>query len=135
MTRFFKKTVPNFKGGETSDERIARIIQLIELRYAEPLTLAEMAESEYLSTSYLSRYFKQSTGMGFLEYLKMVRLKHSVEDLLYTSDNLFQIAVKNGFSTAKNFSLAFKSKYEQTPAQYRKEHQNEGVEMQEQRTV
>ena len=65
MTRFFKKTVPNFKGGETSDERIARIIQLIELRYAEPLTLAEMAESEYLSTSYLSRYFKQSTGTGF----------------------------------------------------------------------
>ena len=134
MTRFFKKTVPNFKGGETSDERIARIIQLIELRYAEPLTLAEMAESEYLSTSYLSRYFKQSTGMGFLEYLKMVRLKHSVEDLLYTSDNLFQIAVKNGFSTAKNFSLAFKSEYEQTPAQYRKEHQNEELEKQEART-
>ena len=64
----------------------------------------------------------------------MVRLKHSVEDLLYTSDNLFQIAIKNGFSTAKNFSLAFKSEYEQTPAQYRKEHQNEKLEKQEART-
>lgn len=128
VTRFFKKEGPLTGAGEASDERIARIIHTIELRYAEPLTLAEMAESEYLSPTYLSRYFKQTTGMGFLQYLKMVRLKHCVEDLLQTADNMFQIAVRNGFSTAKNFTEAFKSVYDQTPVQYRKEHKQENSE-------
>lgn len=125
VTRYFKTERPHMDAGEASDERIARIIQKMELRYADPLTLAEMAESEYLSSAYLSRYFKQTTGMGFLQYLKMVRLKHCVEDLLYTSDNLSQIALKNGFSTAKNFTEAFRSVYDQTPVQYRKEHRQE----------
>lgn len=128
VTRFFKEERTQMGAGEAGDERIARIIQTIEQRYADPLTLAEMAESEYLSPAYLSRFFKQTTGMGFLQYLKMVRLKHCVEDLLYTSDNLFQIAVNNGFSTAKNFTEAFKSVYEQTPVQYRKEHKQASVE-------
>lgn len=131
MTRFFKKEAPHWKGVDTSDERIARIIQLIEQRYAEPLTLSELAEHENLSSSYLSRYFKQMTGMGFLNYLNQVRLKHSLDDLLYTSDNLFQIAMKNGFSTAKNYTVVFKSIYTQTPAQYRKEHQHEQLEQHE----
>ncbi|MEK6190181.1 MAG: helix-turn-helix domain-containing protein [Carnobacterium alterfunditum] len=131
MTRFFKKEAPHWKGVDTSDERIARIIQLIEQRYAEPLTLSELAEYENLSSSYLSRYFKQMTGMGFLNYLNRVRIKHSLDDLLYTSDNLFQIAMKNGFSTAKNYTVVFKTVYQQTPAQYRKEHQHEQLEQHE----
>lgn len=131
MTRFFKKEVPHWKGVDTSDERIERIIQLIEQRYEEPLTLSELAEYENLSSSYLSRYFKQMTGMGFLNYLNRVRIKHSLDDLLYTSDNLFQIAMKNGFSTAKNYTVVFKTVYQQTPAQYRKEHQHEQLEQHE----
>lgn len=131
MTRFFKKEAPHWKGVDTSDERIARIIQLIEQRYAEPLTLSELAEHENLSSSYLSRYFKQMTGMGFLNYLNRARIKHSLDDLLYTSDNLFQIAMKNGFSTAKNYTVVFKMIYQQTPAQYRKEHQHEQLEQHE----
>ncbi|WP_236005907.1 helix-turn-helix domain-containing protein [Desemzia sp. RIT 804] len=123
LTRFFKKEVPLWEGTEVSDERIVRIIQMIEQRYTEPLTLSEIAESEFLSPSYLSRYFKQMTGIGFLQYLYRVRLKHSMEDLLYTTDNLFQIANKNGFSTAKNYSAVFKAAYNQTPSEYRKEHQ------------
>ncbi len=131
MTRFFKKEAPHWKGVDTSDERIARLIQLIEQRYAEPLTLSELAEHENLSSSYLSRYFTQMTGMGFLNYLNRVRVKHSLDDLLYTSDNLFQIAMKNGFSTAKNYTVVFKMIYQQTPAQYRKEHQHEQLEQHE----
>lgn len=129
MTRFFKKEVPLWEGTEVSDERIVRIIQMIEQRYAEPLTLSEVAESEFLSPSYLSRYFKQMTGIGFLQYLYRVRLKHSMEDLLYTTDTLFQIANKNGFSTAKNYSAIFKAAHQQTPSEYRKEHQQDNLPM------
>lgn len=123
MTRFFKKEMPMWEGAEANDERIARIIQLIEQHYSEPLTLSEVAENEFLSVSYLSRYFKQMAGIGFLNYLNQVRLKHSIDDLLYTTDNLNEIAHNNGFSTAKNYSAIFKTVYHMTPSQYRKQHQ------------
>lgn len=126
MTRFFRKDVAEWSGTEASDERVTRIIQKIEERYRDPLTLSEVAEEEFISASYLSRYFKQMTGIGFLTYLNQVRLKHSMDDLLYTTDSLADIAHNNGFSTAKNYTAVFKAAYNQTPSEYRKEYQTEG---------
>lgn len=128
VTNYFKVEKEESSHRDNMDERISRIIQMLELEYAQPLTLSEVAESEYLSPSYLSRYFKQMTGMGFLEYLKSIRLRHSVEDLRHTSETIFQIAVNNGFSTAKNFTAAFKAEYQQTPAQYRKENRDQSIQ-------
>lgn len=122
LTQFFKREVSLKKGDELYDERITHIINYMEQNYNEPLTLKEVAEREYLSVSYLSRYFKKMTGVGFLQYLNQIRLKHSLEDLIYTTDSISQIAINNGFFSAKNFSTIFKATYGQTPSQYRQEH-------------
>lgn len=86
-----------------------------------------MANKEFLSPSYFSRYFKQFVGVNFSKYLTSVRLKHSKEDLVHSSESIFQIASRNGFTTAKQFALAFKTTYNQTPASYRKEHKTKGI--------
>lgn len=124
MIRFFKKSIPYQEQIELEDERITRILNHIEHHYGEPLSLTHMANQEFLSPSYFSRYFKQFVGINFSKYLTNVRLKHSKEDLIHSSDSLFQIASRNGFSTAKQFALAFKTAYEQTPASYRKKHKS-----------
>jgi len=124
MIRFFKKSIPYQEQIELEDERITRILNYIEHHYGEPLSLTDMANQEFLSPSYFSRYFKQFVGINFSKYLTSVRLKHSKEDLVHSSDSLFQIASRNGFTTAKQFALAFKSIYQQTPANYRKKHKS-----------
>lgn len=124
MIRFFKKSIPYQEQIELEDERITRILNYIEHHYGEPLSLTDMANQEFLSSSYFSRYFKQFVGINFSKYLTSVRLKHSKEDLVHSSDSLFQIASRNGFTTAKQFALAFKSTYQQTPANYRKKHKS-----------
>ena len=122
LTRFFKREISLKKGDEHYDERITHIINYMEQKYDEPLTLKEVAEHEYLSVSYLSRYFKKMTGVGFLQYLNQIRLKHSLDDLIYTTESISQIAINNGFFSTKNFSTIFKAAYGKTPSQYRQEH-------------
>lgn len=121
LTRFFKKELPMQDGVSVHDTRITRITQQLEQQFDEPITLQDIAEQEFLSTSYLSRYFKKVTGLGFLQYLTQIRLKHSLEDLRTSSANISQIAQKNGFSSPKNFTTSFKAHYGKTPATYRQE--------------
>ena len=50
--------------------------------FQKSLTLEEVSAVASLSPTYFSRKFKQTTGMGFKEYLNYVRLKHARAALL-----------------------------------------------------
>ena len=50
-----------------------------------------------------------------------IRLKHSVKDLLYTTDSISQISMKNGFANTKSFTSLFKEVYGVIPSVYREQ--------------
>ncbi|MFQ9681575.1 MAG: helix-turn-helix transcriptional regulator [Ruthenibacterium lactatiformans] len=52
---------------------IHRCIQYISVNYKERITLEDTARMVYLSPAYLSRIFKQETGVTFNEYLNRAR--------------------------------------------------------------
>jgi beta-xylosidase/AraC-like DNA-binding protein len=110
---------------DTNDQRLAEIIDYMEKNYDQMITLEEMAQRTYLSTAYLSRYFKQKMGIGFSRFLMNIRLKHSLKDLLYTTDSISQISLKNGFPNTKSFTNLFKEVYGATPHEYRETHSAE----------
>ncbi|KYD07925.1 hypothetical protein B4102_0559 [Heyndrickxia sporothermodurans] len=107
------------------DERIKAILAYIEKNYRKSISLEEIAKQQYLSLYYLSRYFKQEVGVSFSQYVKQVRLKSAVRELLYTGHTITQVALNNGFPNAKAFNKAFKEVYQQTPAEYRNLHKKE----------
>ncbi len=111
-----------FEKIDTDDQRLTQVIEYIERNYDQPITLEEMAQRTYLSTAYLSRYFKQKMGIGFSRFLMNIRLKHSLKDLLYTTDSISQISLKNGFPNTKSFTNLFKDVYGVTPSEYRDQH-------------
>ena len=116
---------------EMKDERIKEILSFIEKNYRKPISLEEIAKRQYLSLYYLSRYFKQEVGVGFSKYVKNVRLKSAVHELLYTDLNITQISLNNGFPNVKAFNKAFKEMYQQTPAEYRNLHKMEPMDVEE----
>lgn len=122
LIRNFKEEGSVIQKIDTADRRLWQIIDYMEKNYDQPLTLEEVAKKYFLSTSYLSRYFKQKMGMGFSRYLMNIRLKHSMKDLLYTNDSISQIAMNNGFPNSKSFSTFFKEVYKMTPHVYRDLH-------------
>ncbi|WP_175639633.1 AraC family transcriptional regulator [Metabacillus schmidteae] len=101
-------------------ERMNRITDYIEKQYMHPLTLEELAETEQLTPTYLSRYFQQQMGQSFLKYLNGIRLKHALYYLLETDLPIIQIAMECGFTNLKAFHKLFKDTFHTTPHQYRK---------------
>ena len=128
LIRRFKQKGSSLEKIDTKDERLNQIIAYMEKNYDQSITLEEIAHHFYLSSGYLSRYFKQKVGTGFNRFLMNIRLEHSLKDLLYTSNSISQIAMKNGFPNTKSFTTLFKEIYEDTPKNYREKHQVERVD-------
>jgi AraC-like DNA-binding protein/beta-xylosidase len=101
--------------------KVMSVIRYVEEFYNRRISLNEIAKREFLSEAYLSRLFKEKTGINFSEYVDSIRLQHAVDELRTSKLPILTIALNNGFSTAKRFSTLFKEKYEMTPNQYRKQ--------------
>lgn len=106
---------------QQQNERINRIADSIAQHYQENITLQQVAEREFLSVPYLSRFFNKRMGMGFTAYLNQVRLSHAVSDLLATDELIDRIADKNGFPNTQAFVQLFKKQYGVLPSQYRRQ--------------
>lgn len=116
---FLLKSVANKQHSRT-DDLIERIKQYIEKNYADAdVTLANTAAHFSLTDSYLSRAFKESTGINFSNYLEKVRIKHVLE-MIDTPAPLNSIAAQTGFDHLYNLRSAFKRVIGMTPSEYRK---------------
>lgn len=101
--------------------KIMSIIEYVEEYYKQRISLKDIAQKEYLSEAYLSRLFKEETGINFSDYVDNIRLKHGVEEIRNSRLPVLTIALNNGFATGKRFTKLFKEKYGITPHNYRKQ--------------
>ncbi|WP_088008857.1 helix-turn-helix transcriptional regulator [Indiicoccus explosivorum] len=124
LARGFKHRASSLEKVSTSDYRLKQIIQFVEDNYEQPITLSETADRFHLSAGYLSRYFKQETGIGFNRFLMEIRLAHAVKDLLYTTKPIAQIAMNNGFPNTGSLAKLFKETYGETLKTYRENHRD-----------
>lgn len=108
--------IDNYK----SLDRLTSILAYINSEYKEQISLDSLANQEFLSTAYLSRFFKENMGLTFTSYLKGVRLAKAMELLPNNEMSLEQIALEVGFPNSRAFVEAFKEKYNTLPSNYRK---------------
>ncbi len=104
-----------------NEERVAQIERYLNVRYAEAVSLDDIADELYLSKGYLSRFFTDSFGMTFSRYLKELRLRRAMSDLLYTDKPITQVAFDNGFTSSSFFNRSFREKYRKNPSEVRKD--------------
>lgn len=100
-------------------ERINNILSYIKQNYYKQISLQDVADSQYLTPEYLSKFFKTHMGMTLLKYLNEYRLSQAVKELIRTDDSVTIIAMNNGFPNLAAFNKIFKEVYETTPAEYR----------------
>lgn len=102
-----------------SVERLKRLLDRIHAEWNTDLTLASLAKTEYLSPSYLSRFFQKHLHTSFSRYLNELRLRHAAQMLIQTTHSVTHIAYDCGFHTPSVFIEAFKQQYGQTPGRFR----------------
>jgi len=118
--RAFDKGQPGRPSGH-EPERINRALGVIDARFAERLTLRELADAATLSERTLNRYFAQHLGESVGKYLNRVRIGHACRMLADTSWAVSVIASQSGFPNVANFNRQFRALKHTTPAAYRRE--------------
>lgn len=115
-----KRNIAQFQKTEKYKDRFKIIIEYINERYKEDLTLESVAGFYGLSREHLSRNFKKYMGTTFREYLDSIRLNYAYNALLNTDFSVLEIAINSGFSDERALTRCFKKNYGISPAQYRK---------------
>lgn len=97
------------------------IVQYVKMNYHRPISLNDLGEKLFLSSTYLSKYIKKQFGMNFMTYLNNERLHHAMEALLYSDLPITRIALDNGFANTAAFNKVFRETYHTTPSKYQAE--------------
>ncbi len=85
----------------------------------EALALSRLAERMGYSEFYVSRKFREISGMQFRDYLRYRRLAFALKELRDTDRRILDIALDYGFSSHEAFTRAFGEAYGISPADYR----------------
>ena len=101
------------------DSIIIRIQKYIRYHINEELTLTGLAEQVYLNPSYLSRIYKQLTGLNLFDYVNQVRIDKAKELLKESNKKIQEIAAAVGLDSAPTFTRFFKRMTNMTPQEYR----------------
>ena len=99
----------------------------IEENFArEEFSLTEAADYTHVSPQHLSRVFRQSTGITFMDYITRVRIRRAIELLRDDDHKMYEIAEAVGFSSQHYFSSAFNMVLGVSPMEYKKSLQKRG---------
>ena len=101
---------------------IQKAVQYIELNYSQPITIPQIAGFVGVSSIYLTKLFKLSTGKTLSEYLNYHRTQKSLDLLTHTEETISWISEAVGYSDVRSYIRFFKKFYYMTPSEYRKEH-------------
>lgn len=98
---------------------IYEIQSYLDRHFTQKISLEDLAERFYISSSYLSRTFHEWTGSSPKQYIMKSRIAYAKELLITTNLSVSEVAIRSGFGDTSNFIRSFKKETHETPMQYR----------------
>ncbi len=103
----------------SQDTFVLKAKSWIDLHFAEPISIAKLAQQCHLSVSQLQRRFKKNTGCRLAEYWRYKRLDHSKFLLSTSLLTIESIAFAVGYEHVSAFSRSFNNAFGHYPSQWR----------------
>ncbi len=100
--------------------RIQRVLEYIEERLPDRLTLAEVAAVSHFSEYHFHRIFTALLGETVNDYIARRRLERAVNKLIFQPElPITRVALEGGFSSSANFSKAVRLHFGFSPSEIR----------------
>ncbi|MFG1796443.1 helix-turn-helix domain-containing protein [Nocardia sp. NPDC049149] len=118
LTRHARSSAP--RAPVRDDQRVRSAVAVMRERFADPITLADIAGEVHLSVYHLVRVFRKATGTTPHRFLTTLRVEAAKRLLRDTELSIDQIAPRCGFGSTGALSNAFLRHTGTRPSVYRK---------------
>ncbi len=105
--------------GSAAPPWLRRVHELVQDRFRENLSMAEIAAVAGISADHLARAFRRHFGCTLGEHLRRLRIDFACERLAEGRDSLAAIALSAGFADQSHFTRVFRQRMGITPAAFR----------------
>ena len=108
------------------DEKLMqKAMQKVEGNISNPdFSVEELSDEVGMSRGHLYKKLISLTGKSPIEFIRIIRLKRSLQYLKESQMNVAEIAYEVGFNSPKIFSKYFKEEFGMTPSEYIKNNMN-----------
>ncbi|PKB17287.1 AraC family transcriptional regulator [Flavobacterium sp. 5] len=100
-------------------DKMKLIYDYIQKKFAEKITLEEVASVVNMTIISFNRFIKKRTGKTFINYVNDIRIGYATRWLVEKDLSISEVAFKSGFNNISHFNRIFKVFKECTPSQYR----------------
>lgn len=112
QTKYIKKK-------NTQDGLLRKMFDLVEENYDKECNLSTVSNALGYNSSYLSRYFAETTKISFLSYVNRYRVSKACYALRNTDKTALECAYECGYGSLRSFNRNFKAIVGMTPREYR----------------
>ncbi len=99
---------------------IKSVLEYIELHYASPISLDDLANVAGMNPKYFCRFFRSITYQTPMSYVNMYRIEKAAQMLHSTRLPVTDICMECGFNDSSNFIKVFRKYKGMTPLQYQR---------------
>ena len=104
---------------KAADNYKLRILSYINDNY-RTVTLDDVASHFHYSVPYCSKLIRDETGIGFVAFVRRIKMNHAVALLLNTKTSVADISSMVGYENTESFIRAFQKVYQTSPSAFRK---------------
>ncbi|MCF0130292.1 MAG: response regulator [Pseudobutyrivibrio sp.] len=97
---------------------ITQMLMITEQRFAEKISIESIASELGVSASYLSRKFKNTTGLTYLDFLNKYRVQQAIKLLQQGKYKIYEVSDMTGFTDYKHFNAVFKRYTNLSPSDF-----------------
>lgn len=98
---------------------VAKARAFIHERYAQEISVADVARAVNMSTFYFCKVFKTGTGLTFTNYLARLRIEAVKQHMLNPHARISEAAFAAGFQSLSQFNRVFRRIAGEAPSDYR----------------
>ncbi len=114
------KKLTDLHNADSKQKAVNEIKDYIRSNYSRKITMADISKIVHFSPDYITKIFKEKTGMTIREYIVKKRMEAARSLVVSTDKSISDVASFVGYNNASYFIRMYKKYYNVTPSSLRK---------------
>lgn len=119
IIEFYQYMIDGKKTVASMHHTVNKVVEFIDDEIESPMTVDGLAQMFEVSTSHLSRIFREHTGITLVEYINIKKVEESQYHLRFSEEKISEISNHFNFCNQSYYTRIFKKYTGETPRRFR----------------